>query len=129
MPALGGRSITGPLLICIWLLHINGTAKYFERVSSIKKTNFTAQMKFALAVALLSLAAVQAAASAASAETAETERDGLGGSSAAVPKMIKPKYRSTAKRAIIRTGPFTLKAKGVSNLKRLVVERIVDKKK
>jgi hypothetical protein len=67
-------------------------------------------MKFVLAVALLNLAAVQAAAS------AETERDGLGGSSAAVPRMIKPKYRSTAQRAIIRTGPFTLKAKGVSNL-------------
>jgi hypothetical protein len=63
-------------------------------------------MKFAFAVALLSLAEVQAAAF-----------PGLDGSAAA-PRMIKPKYRSTAKRAIIRT-PFTLKAKGVSNVKRL----------
>jgi hypothetical protein len=58
-------------------------------------------MKFAFAVALLSLAEVQAAAF-----------PGLDGSAAA-PRMIKPKYRSTAKRAIIRT-PFTLKAKGTA---------------
>jgi hypothetical protein len=61
-------------------------------------------MKFAFAVALLSIAEVQAA--------AFPSLDG----SAAAPRMIKPKYRSTAKRAIIRTGPFTLKARGVSNL-------------
>jgi hypothetical protein len=71
-------------------------------------------MKFIPTVVLLSLAAVQVAAFP---EPERQLRDGLGGSRAGVPKMIKPKYRSTAKRAIIRSGPFTLKAKGVSNLK------------
>jgi hypothetical protein len=32
-----------------------------------------------------------------------------------VPRMIPPKYRSNAKRAIIRYKPFTLAAKGVSH--------------
>ncbi len=66
-------------------------------------------MKVELAIALLSLAALQAAA------FPETESQVRNGQVAAAPRMIKPKYRSTAKRAIIRAGPFTLKAKGVGN--------------
>jgi len=68
-------------------------------------------MKFSFTVPLLSLAAVQAAAFPGPERQA---RDGLDGASAEAPKMIKPKYRSTAKRAIIRTGPFTLKARGTA---------------
>jgi hypothetical protein len=71
-------------------------------------------MKFELAATLLSLVAVQATA---------LPEPGSDGMEAAAPRMIKPKYRSTAKRAIVRAGPFTLKAKGVSNKWFTVKER------
>jgi hypothetical protein len=92
--------------ILIQLLHINVVAYDLNNFPNKERPSFTAQMKFSFTVALLALGAVQAAAF-----------PGLDGGSAAAPRMIKPKYRSTAKRAIIRTGPFTLKARGVSSLK------------
>jgi hypothetical protein len=71
-------------------------------------------MKFTILAALLNLAAVQATAiPEASPDPATLDADQLGG----YPKIthIKPKYRSTAKRDIVRYAAFTLKAKGVSS--------------
>jgi hypothetical protein len=70
-------------------------------------------MKFELAITLLSLATVQVATFP---KSEHQLHDSLGGSSVTVPRIIKPKYQSTAKRAIIHSSPFTLKAKGVRNL-------------
>jgi hypothetical protein len=70
-------------------------------------------MKFMVFAALLNLAAVQATAIPVASPGPESEISAQG----AYPKIthIKPKYRSTAKRDIIRYAGFTLKAKGVSN--------------
>jgi hypothetical protein len=74
-------------------------------------------MKFAIVAALVNLAAVQAAAI--PAEAAEAVATGefapMDDVQVGIPKMIKAKYRSTAKRAIIRYPAFTLAAKGVSS--------------
>jgi hypothetical protein len=69
-------------------------------------------MQFKIVAALLNLAAVQAAALPAAFPEPEPQ---LTGGSVGIPKMITPKYRSTAKRAIIRYPAFTLAAKGVCN--------------
>jgi hypothetical protein len=73
-------------------------------------------MKFAIVAALFNLAAVQAAAIPAEAAEAATTgefapKDDI---QVGVPKLITPKYRTNAKRAIIRYPAFTLAAKGVS---------------
>jgi hypothetical protein len=67
-------------------------------------------MKFEIVVALLNLALVQAKAIPVAFPEPEPEAD----VAFATPKMITPKYRSTAKRAILRYPAFTLQAKGVS---------------
>jgi len=64
-------------------------------------------MKFEIAAALLSVAAVQATAIPAAFPDSQLDTGAVG-----VPKMITPKYRSTAKRAVIRYPAFTLAAKG-----------------
>jgi hypothetical protein len=66
-------------------------------------------MKFAIGATLLSLAAVQVAA-------VPLASEALGPQDIGVPKMIAPKYRENAKRAIIRYPAFTLAAKGVSGV-------------
>jgi len=68
-------------------------------------------MKFAIGATLLSLAAVQVTAI----PTANPAPDAQDTVQVGVPKLIAPKYRETAKRAIIRYPAFTLQAKGVSN--------------
>jgi hypothetical protein len=68
-------------------------------------------MRFEIFAALLNLAVVQATALPVAFPEPEPQLGGTVGS----PKMIPPKYRSTAKRAIIRYPAFTLAAKGVSN--------------
>ncbi|KAF2670402.1 hypothetical protein BT63DRAFT_424346 [Microthyrium microscopicum] len=65
-------------------------------------------MKFELAAALLSIASVQATAIPAAFPEPQLTAAALN-----VPRMITPKYRTTAKRAIIRYPAFTLAAKGV----------------
>jgi hypothetical protein len=68
-------------------------------------------MKFSVLAAVLNLAAVQAAAIPAEAVEAAGPSDGV---QINAPRLITPKYRTTAKRAIIRYPAFELKAKGVS---------------
>jgi hypothetical protein len=69
-------------------------------------------MRFEIVAALLNLALVQAKAI----PVAFPEPQPQAGVSNGVPRFITPKYRSTAKRAIIRYPAFTLQAKGVSNM-------------
>jgi hypothetical protein len=69
-------------------------------------------MKFQLFASLLNIAAIQAVALPA----ASPDSNGSGPMDIGVPKMVTPKYRSTAKRAIIRYPAFTLAAKGVSRI-------------
>jgi hypothetical protein len=87
-------------------------------------------MRFEIVAALLHLVAVQA--TAIPAAFPEPEPQLGGGASIGVPRMITPKYRSTAKRAIIRYPAFTLQAKGVcdptslrTDTKRLIGHRKV----
>ncbi|TLD32005.1 ATP synthase subunit beta [Venturia nashicola] len=70
-------------------------------------------MKFTISASLLSLAAVQVAArpTIEAAEAVEAQ-DGI---QVEIPKMIKAKYRSEAKRAIIRYPAFTLAPNGQGN--------------
>lgn len=68
-------------------------------------------MRFSILAAALNLVAVQAVAIPAESTEAATPSDGV---QIKVPRMIPPKYRSTAKRAIIRYEQFDLKGKGVS---------------
>jgi hypothetical protein len=79
-------------------------------------------MKFAIVAALLNLAAVQAAAIPSEAAEAAVSADLLPNDDikVGVPKMITPKYRTNAKRAIIRYPAFTLQAKGVSSRENIV---------
>jgi hypothetical protein len=84
-----------------------------------KSFRFIAIMKFAIVAALLNLAAVQAAAIPSEATPAAESVEFLPNDDikVGVPKMITPKYRKNAKRAIIRYPAFTLAAKGVSKTK------------
>jgi hypothetical protein len=65
-------------------------------------------MKLQLFASLLNIAAIQA--------VALPDINGSGPMAIGVPKMVTPKYRSTAQRAIIRYPAFTLAAKGVSRI-------------
>jgi hypothetical protein len=67
-------------------------------------------MRFEIVAALLNLVAVQA--TAIPAAFPEPEPQAGGSVAIGVPRSIPPKYRSTAKRAIIRYPAFTLQAKG-----------------
>lgn len=67
-------------------------------------------MIFRFSTTLLALVVASATASPASEDWSRpTDSVAVG-----APRMIAPKYRSTAKRAIIRYKPFTLAARGVS---------------
>jgi len=68
-------------------------------------------MKFAIVAALLNLAVVQAT-PIPDASPAPESQDAQDSVQINVPRMITPKYRSNAKRAIIRYPAFTLQAKG-----------------
>ncbi|KAF2422374.1 hypothetical protein EJ08DRAFT_664846 [Tothia fuscella] len=69
-------------------------------------------MKFSLVAAVLNIAAVQAVAIPAEAAESIDNAGPSGPVQINVPKMMTPKYRPTAKRAIIRYPAFTLQAKG-----------------
>jgi hypothetical protein len=69
-------------------------------------------MKFEIVAALLNLALVQAKAIPEAFPLPEPQSGNVANN---VARFITPKYRSSAKRAIVRYPAFTLAAKGVSN--------------
>jgi hypothetical protein len=83
---------------------------FFAVPHSSKHCQVNAKMRFESLAVLLGLAAVQVAALPIALPEVQTPLAEIG-----VPRMITPKYRSTAKRAIIRYPAFTLAAKGVRN--------------